>query len=199
MTHFLDGTAEDHPGLAAGLMLAALMMLAMQDGLARLAGEHVSFWQFQAMRATGNAVLLIAAALALIGRLPPPPRRPLAVAARVSLIVLATFFFFGGIPEVTIVEMAAGLYTYPIFVTVLSALFLRERIGIRRVAAVGTGALGAMLILQPGGENFSLVKLMPVMAGLSYAGNVIVTRRFCRNENALTMTAALAVTWRWRA
>ncbi len=191
--HFLDGTAEDRPGMAAGLMLAALAMLAVQDSLARMAGEHVSFWQFQAMRASGNVVLLGAIAIVFLGRLPPLPRRPVAVACRVCLMVLATLFFFGGIPEVTIVEMAAGLYTYPIWVTLLSAIFLRERIGVRRLSAVAVGATGALMILQPGGSEFSLIKLMPVLAGLSYAGNVIVTRRYCRGENALTMAASIAL------
>lgn len=193
--HFLDGTVEDRPGLAATLMLISLAMLAVQDGLARLAGEHISFWQFQAMRASGNVVLLAVVALGLMGRLPPWPRKPVAVSCRLGLMVLTTLLFFGGIPEVTIVEMAAGLYTYPIWVTLLSAVFLRERIGVRRLGAVAVGATGALLILQPGGEDFSLIKLMPVMAGLSYAGNVIVTRRYCRGENALTMSASIAISF----
>ncbi|MEM6622682.1 MAG: DMT family transporter [Pseudomonadota bacterium] len=195
MTHFLDGTTEDRPGLAAGLMLTALMMLAVQDSLARLAGLHISFWQFQAMRASGNIVLLTLMALILMGRLPPLPRRPLAVGARVFMMILTTIFFFGGIPEVSIVEMAAGLYTYPIFVTLLSATFLREKIGLRRIAAVAVGATGAMLILQPGAAEFSPIKLMPVAAGFCYAVNVIITRRFCRGENALTMAGAIAVSF----
>ena len=195
MAHFLDGTDEDRPGLAAGLMLTSLMMLAMQDALARLAGEHISFWQFQMVRASSNTVLLLAFAWFMMGGLPRRPKRPFAVAARVAMMVLATLFFFGGIPKVTIVEMAAGLYTYPIFVTVLSAIFLGERVGPMRVAAVLVGAAGAMLILQPGGEDFELIKLMPVGAGLAYGCNVIITRRWCRGENAVTMSISIAGTF----
>lgn len=167
MTHFLDGTEEDRPGLAAGMLLTALAVLALQDAIARLVGEHISFWQFQAVRAGCNVVLLLLFARAFMGGLPRGPNRPWAVAARVTAMVLATVFFFGGLPKVSIVEMAAGLYTYPIFVTLLSWLFLGEKIGIRRLSAVLVGACGAMLILQPGGEDFSLVKLMPVAAGLA--------------------------------
>lgn len=195
MAHFLDGTSEDRPGLAAGLMLTALAMLAVQDGLARMTGEHISFWQFQAMRASGNMVLLSLFAWIVLGGAPSRPRNWLAVAARCLCMVLATVFFFGGVPHVTIVEMAAGLYTYPIFVTILSGLFLGERIGIRRVGAVLVGAAGAMLILQPGGDGFSPVKLMPVGAGLCYGLNVIVTRRWCRGENAITMAMGIALSF----
>ena len=195
MAHFLDGTDEDRPGLAAGLMLSGLAMLATQDALARMAGEHVSFWQFQAMRASGNVMLLTAFAWFAMGGAPRRPRRFWAVALRCLIMVVTTVFFFGGIPHVTIVEMAAGLYTYPIFVTILSAIFLGERVGIRRVSAVVVGATGAMLILQPGGEAFHLVKLMPVGAGLCYAGNVLVTRRWCRGENTITMALGIALSF----
>ena len=195
MAHFLDGTNEDRPGLAAGLMLSALSMLAIQDALARLAGEHISFWQFQAMRAAGNIVLLTLFAWLAMGGAPRRPRNWLAVGGRCLIMVMATIFFFGGIPHVTIVEMAAGLYTYPIFVTILSGLFLGEKIGIRRIGAVLVGATGAMLILQPGGAAFSPIKLMPVGAGFCYALNVILTRRWCRGENAITMALGIAISF----
>ena len=39
MAHFLDGTSEDRPGLAAAMMLTALAMLAVQDALARAKGK----------------------------------------------------------------------------------------------------------------------------------------------------------------
>ncbi|MFK7942431.1 MAG: DMT family transporter [Paracoccaceae bacterium] len=195
MTHFLDGTDEDRPGLAAGLLLFALATLALQDAIARLAGEHISFWQFQAIRAACNIVLLLTFARAFMGGLPRRPHRPWAVAARVAAMVLATIFFFGGLPKVSIVEMAAGLYTYPIFVTLLSATFLGERIGIFRLSAVIVGAAGAMLILQPGGAEFELVKLMPIAAGFAYGCNIIITRRWCRGENAVTMAVSIAGTF----
>lgn len=195
MTHFLDGTEEDRPGLAAGMLMTALAILALQDAIARLVGEEISFWQFQAVRASCNAVLLLIFARLFMGGLPRRPNRPWAVAARVTAMILATVFFFGGLPKVTIVEMAAGLYTYPIFVTLLSAVFLGESIGIRRIGAVLVGAAGAMLILQPGGSEFEPVKLMPVAAGLAYGCNVIITRRWCRGENAVTMALSIAVSF----
>ena len=192
MTHFLDGTDEDRPGLAAGMLMTGLAILALQDSLARLLGEHISFWQFQAIRASCNVVLLLTFARLFMGGWPRRPVRPWAVAARVTAMVMATVLFFGGLPKVTIVEMAAGLYTYPIFVTILSAVFLGERIGLRRIGAVLAGAAGAMLILQPGGSEFEPVKLMPVAAGFAYGCNVIITRRWCRGENAVTMALAIA-------
>lgn len=195
MAHFLDGTDRDSPALAGSLMLMALAMLAVQDALVRLAGMEVSFWQFQAIRATSNFALLCLTALIVWRTLPPWPRKPWAVVLRSLTMILATVFFFGAIPAVTTVEMAAGLYTYPIFVTILSASVLGEPVGWRRASAVLVGALGAMLILQPFQADFEMIKLMPIGAGLCYAVNVIMVRRWCRGESAITLASAVAISF----
>ncbi len=161
-----EGSATDRPGLAAGLMAGALVMLAVQDSIVRLTGADTTLWQFHFMRSSGNLVLLLLLARAIWGTAPKWPKRFWPVAARSLLLLVATLFFFGGVPRLTLAEMGAGLYTYPIFVTVLSALVLREPVGIRRAGAVLAGALGGFLILQPGSAEFHWIKLMPVGAGL---------------------------------
>ncbi|MEM8842524.1 MAG: DMT family transporter [Pseudomonadota bacterium] len=191
---FLDGTETDRPGMAASLMLMSLFTLALQDSLVRVAASDTSIWMFQVIRATGNIVLILLLARLIWGGLPKRPIRPWAVAARSLCLFTALLFYFGGVSHLTLAEMAAGLYTFPIFVTLLSALILRERVGPRRIAAVAIGAAGAFLILQPGAEDFTPIKLMPIGAGLSYAGVVILTRRWCRGESPVTLAAGVAVT-----
>jgi drug/metabolite transporter (DMT)-like permease len=190
-----DGSSTDRPGLAAGLMACALVMLALQDSIVRLAGADTTLWQFHFMRTTSNVVLLLLLARAIWGTAPKWPKRFWPVAVRSLLLLVATLFFFGGVPRLTLAEMGAGLYTYPIFVTVLSAVVLREPVGIRRIGAVLAGSLGGYLILQPGSADFHWIKLMPVGAGLCYAAMVIVTRRYCRQESPVTLTFAVGVSY----
>src|SRR3546814_4693705 len=47
--------------------------------------------------------------------------------------------------------MAVGI-SYPLVITVLSALVLKEQVGPRRWAAVAVGLIGVLLILRPGAE-----------------------------------------------
>ena len=190
-----DGSSTDRPGRAAGLMTCALVMLALQDSIVRLAGADTTLWQFHFMRASGNVVLLLLLARVVWGTAPKWPQRFWPVAARSLLLLVATLFFFGGVPRLTLAEMGAGLYTYPIFVSVLSAAVLREPVGIRRIGAVLAGALGAFLILQPGSADFHWVKLMPVGAGLCYAAMVIVTRRYCRSESPVTLAFGVGISY----
>ncbi len=188
-----EGSSTDRPGLAAGLMAGALFMLALQDSIVRLTGADTTLWQFQFLRSSGNLVLLLVLARVIWGTAPKRPKRFWTVAVRSLLLLSAMMFFFGGVPRLTLAEMGAGLYTYPIFVTILSVVVLREPVGIRRIGAVLAGALGAFLILQPGSAGFDLVKLMPVGAGICYAANVIVTRRYCRQESPVTLAFGVSV------
>jgi drug/metabolite transporter (DMT)-like permease len=190
-----DGSDGDRPGLAAALMLAALLVLSLQDSIVKLAGADTTLWQFQFLRSTGNVLLLLLVARLIWGTAPKRPKRLWAVVLRSLLLLAATMLFFGGVPTLTLAEMAAGLYTFPIFVTILSAAVLGERVGPMRIGAVLAGAVGAVLILQPASAGFSWLKLMPVGAGLCYAGVVITTRRFCRGESPVTLSFGVAISY----
>jgi len=192
---FLGGATEDRPALAALLVLGAVFMLALQDGLIKLVSPEVSLWQFQALRSLVNLVLLLLLSRVIWGTAPPRPKRLWAVALRSVLLVGAMILFFGGVPFLTLPEIAAGLYVFPLFVAVLAALILRERLGPRRIVAIGAGFIGTLLILKPGTENFTLVGLMPVGAGLCYAMQILVTRRLCREESPVTLTIGVAITF----
>lgn len=192
---FLEGSDADRPALAAGLMLAALIVLALQDSVIRLVGADTSLWQFQLIRSTGNLLLLLVLARVIWGTPPKRPKRLWAVALRSFLLLAAMILFFGGVPTLTMAEMGAGLYTFPIFITVLSVIVLGERVGPWRAGAVLAGATGALMILQPASAAFHWVKLLPVGAGLCYAGMVIVTRRWCRQESPVTLAFGVAVAY----
>ena len=86
--------------------------------------------------------------------------------------------------------MAAGLYTYPLFVSLLAAPLLGEIVGRWRVGALIIGAAGALLMLNPLAETFSLAQLLPIAAGFFYACNIIILRRYCRGETPLALTFA---------
>ena len=165
----------------------------LQDGLIKLTSSHVSLWQMQLIRASGNLCLLFIVAGTVWGALPPAPKRLWAVALRSLFLTSAMVLFFGGVPFLELSEIAAGLYVFPLFVAVLSAVFLGEKVGPRRIGAVIVGFTGTLLILKPGTDAFQWISLMPVAAGLCYAATVLSTRRLCREEHPVTMAFGVAL------
>ena len=184
---------EDRPALAASLMVAALCLLSLQDSLVKLASADVSLWQFQTLRAACNLTMLFMLSRIIWGNATVYPKRLWAVALRSIFLIGAMLCFFGAIPFLSLSEVAAGLYVFPLFVAVLSALILGEHVGPRRVIAVTAGFAGTLLILKPASASFQWVSLVPVLAGLFYAATVLTTRKLCREESAATLALGVSI------
>ena len=103
------------------------------------------------------------------------------------------FCFFAASPILTFAQMAAGLYTFPIFVSFLAIIFLKERIGLWRILALFIGSLGALLILEPWSESFLILQILPIMAGFFFACNIILIRKHCRQESVMSLTLAVGI------
>ena len=169
MKSLFEHPREDRPLLALVLLLTAVFALALQDSLVKLMSSETSFWQFQTLRSVGNLSFTVMLALASgsLGLILPRNWRP--VYLRGGLLTLCMFFFFAGAPYLTVAQMAAGLYTYPLFVSLLAGPILGESVGPWRITALLIGGVGAAFILSPWDENFSAVQVLPIIAGFFYA------------------------------
>lgn len=184
---------EDHPTLAATIMVVSLFLLALQDSLVKLASTDISLWQFQMMRAGFNLAMLGLLARFIWQDTSPRPKRLWAVVLRSTFLIGAMICFFGAIPFLSLSQVAAGLYVFPLFVTVLSILILGETVGSRRIVAVIAGFSGTLLILKPWSDTFQWYFLVPVLAGLFYAATVLTTRKSCREESPATLALGVSV------
>jgi len=191
--HFLTGSSDDRPSFAAFLLVSSLFMLALQDSLIKFTSSDVSIWHFQFVRSALNLVFL-QLFLMLVWRVSlPRPKHLWAVSLRSLLLCGALFCFFSGLPFLTMAQIAAGLYVFPLFVAVLSRLLLNENVGPRRVIAILTGFAGTLLILKPGTDAFTPYALLPMGAAFFYALTILVTRRLCREESAITLGFGVSV------
>jgi len=191
-------TLFEHPGgdrplAALGLLLMGVFALALQDSLVKLMSTDTSFWQFQTLRSIGNLgfIVILALASGSVGLMMPRNWRP--VYLRAALLTVCMFCFFAGAPYLTVPQMAAGLYTYPLFVSLLAGPLLGETVGPWRIFALLVGATGAAFILSPWRDDFSAIQLLPILAGFFYATNILTLRRACRNESPLALAFAVGV------
>lgn len=180
----------DRPLLAICLLLVATFALGLQDSLIKLVSEHTSFWQIQTLRSAANVLIVVVLAAGSGGLMLLAPRNTFGVLLRASLLAICMFFFFGGAPHLSVAQMASGLYTYPLFVCLLAGPILKERIGVWRIGSIVLGGAGALMILSPWQDGFSVVQLMPVIAGFFFACNIICLRKLCRGESTLALAFA---------
>ena len=66
-----------------------------------------------------------------------------------------TYFFLTALFHMPIANVSAILQALPLAVSLAATLFLGEALGWRRFAAIAIGFVGVVLIIQPGGADFS--------------------------------------------
>ncbi|MDP6883810.1 MAG: DMT family transporter, partial [Rhodospirillales bacterium] len=105
-----------------------------------------------------------------------------------SLFMLgAAMTWFTAISLMPIAEVTALSFTTPLFATLGAALFLAERVGLRRAAAIGVGFAGAMIILRPGIETLTMPALAALAAAAFSAAGMVVVKSLSRTESAATI------------
>lgn len=117
--------------------------------------------------------------------------RPAAHLLRGALWVGATVMFFTSFMHLALAEATALIFVAPVFITVISALFLHERVGRGGWLAVLSGFLGVLVVIRPGGAAFQPVALLPVATALVYAVLMLSARWVDRRESVWTLLVYL--------
>ena len=113
---FFSPQVRDNPFSSLIMLVLGVIILSLQDSLIKLMSSETSFWQLQFIRSIGNIFLLflIAKFTNSIHLLIPLNWKP--VYFRALMMTTCMFCFFAASPKLSFAQMAAGLYTFPIFV-----------------------------------------------------------------------------------
>jgi drug/metabolite transporter (DMT)-like permease len=172
---------------AAGLTALAVVLFGLSDAVAKsLAAAHPP-GQIIACRGLATALLLALVVAARGGG--PAGRGTAALASGVAAALRdrscwaralfetgAAYCFITALARLPIADATALLFVFPLLLTVLAALVLRERVGARRWAAVAAGLAGVLVILRPGAVAFDPASLWPLAAAACVAGRDLSTR-----------------------
>jgi len=187
-----DHRADNIP-LAVGVILLTVMALSLGDALIKMTSGSFALWQIFVIRSLiAIPVLFGVLAVKTQGRL----RRPDAiwwVTLRSLMLIGMWVCYYLSLPELSLSAAAAAYYTLPIFITLFSALLMRERISFRGWSAVFIGFLGVLLILRPGAGDFNAYAILPLISAMLYAGAMILTRSRCRTLDPIVLSLALNI------
>lgn len=106
---------------------------------------------------------------------------------RAFLLTGGFAMFYAAFPFMPLAEVSTIFFSAPLFIGILAALFLGERMGVHRIAALVVGFAGVLLAMAPGQDSFQWVALLPLVCAMSYAASMILTRRVGDGESSLTM------------
>ena len=189
------------------LMLAAMSLVPLMDGIAKFLSGHYPVMQVVWARYAFHFTLLLPVVLWRHGSVGLHSRRPGLQLIRGLCLLGSTVLFFAAISRMPIADALSLVFIAPLVVTAASPWVLGESVGVRRWSAVIVGFMGALIIIRPGFGNLHLGTLLALGAGLVYACYVLVTRRLSGSDAPLTtllytggvgaVLTSLTLPWVW--
>ena len=105
--------------------------------------------------------------------------------------------WFYALTLIPLAQVVALEFTSPLWVLVLSPLFLGERLTRIRVIAAICGFVGVLIVARPSPEPISVGMISAAIAAIGFAGTMILTKRLTRTQSLTCilfwMTAMQAV------
>src|SRR6201990_2888313 len=158
-----------------GLMLLSIFMFSFGDALGKYMVATYAVGQLLWLRAC--AALLILSPLIWKHRAEfHRVERPGFQLLRVLLPTLDVAAFFLATVYLPLADVITYYLACPVFVTALSAIVLRERVGWRRWSAILIGFLGVIIALRPSAQTLSGPALIALPGSLSFSGLMLITR-----------------------
>ena len=174
-------------------MLATGACFVAVTALVKLVGDDVPPAQSAFLRYVIGLVFLIPVIPAL--RRTRFTRQSLGLAAlRGAAHALGVICWFFAMTRIPIAEVTAMNYLNPVYVTVLAALVLGERLALRRIVAIGVALIGAFIILRPGMRELDLGHFAMLFTALAFAVGYLITKILTQELDPGVIVALLSIT-----
>lgn len=136
-------------------------------------------------------------------------RRPLLQVVRGLLLFGCSAFLFASLRFVSLGDLTAIVLTSPLVVTLLAAVWLKEKVTPLRWLLVIGGFVGTLVILRPGSTHWTWAMVLPLGLVACNSAFQVLTGKLARTENPLTthmytgwtgaVLAALALPFVWQS
>lgn len=207
----MSGPTGTPPDTLAGiaLLVAAVACFAVLDTTTKIITLSVPVLMALWFRFAFQAIAATAALLPKRGWMLPPTQHPKFQFLRGVLMITTSMLAFFSLKYMPVGEFTAIVMVTPLLMTLLASLTLGERVSVLRWLLVIGGFMGTLIIIRPGGEQFSWAMLLPLGLVVSHAWFQILTSRLARTEDPVTLhfytgwigtllaSLALPFAWTW--
>src|SRR5579859_8116040 len=195
LTRISTDTDERSARLAGiALMLLGVFMFSFGDALGKYLVSTYAVGQLLWLRAC--AALLVLSPLIWRQREKFfQIERPGLQAVRILLSTLEVAAFFLATVYLPLADVTTYYLACPIFVTALSGLVLRERVGWRRWSAILIGFCGVLIALRPSAQTISWPAMIALGGSLSFSLLLLITRSLRATPDIVMATSQFVGTF----
>jgi S-adenosylmethionine uptake transporter len=186
-------TSTSHKMKAAGIALAAYGIFSMADAIVKLQSESYPLAQVTFMIEALSALILFvhAAATGTIRNL--YPREPGFTYFRALLLAVETALIYYAFSTIPLPEVYVLAFLVPVFVALISFLFLKERLSLTAAFGVALGFAGVVVALRPSAGCLQLGHFAAIASAFLFAITLVMVKRAHPHESnqALTLSPCL--------
>lgn len=171
-------------------MMATCLIITLSSVLIKTLGENINTFEVVMMRCSVTVAITLLLNFQM-GKLLFKCSRPGLVSLRSFLtgfVVLTNFYSVSNLP---LVEVTSLQFTKPLFLIILAAAFLGEKIRLKRTSATILGFIGIIVVLHPwdgaGSGELKLAHLAVLGAALGMAGLAILSRKLTIDHHPTTL------------
>ncbi len=181
-------TIKENTPKAIFLIILGMSVFALQDALIKIISNEINLFLIYFFRSI-IGIILLSAFLYL-------KKEPIIFKTHyLKLTILRGIIFFisfilyyFSLSKLSLAKAITLFFVSPFFITILSIIFLKEVIGIKRWFALFLGFFGVYLVMEPDFNNFDIYTTFPVLCALGYALTMIIQKATSDKDNLYSQT-----------
>ncbi|MDQ0135592.1 drug/metabolite transporter (DMT)-like permease [Neorhizobium galegae] len=190
----MRSSTSENPLKGMAIMATCMVILPLMDAIAKymatfeaMSPGQVTFYRFFFQ------LVCILPLVVLTGAAIFRPKRPWMNLLRGVLHAAASLMFFAAVKYMPLADVFAIYFVEPFMLTMMSAIFLREKVGWRRWLAIVVGFGGAMIVIQPSYAIFGWTALLPVACAFLFSLYLFLNRAIGEADSPLVMQTMAGV------
>ena len=170
------------------LILIAMMVFSVQDGIMKYIFNFVSLYEVYLIRTLVSFGLILIFLKLKKEKIVFKTQYPLLTFFRVILFFFGFSSFYISLTVLPLGFATALFFVTPFLITIFAHFFLKEEIGIRRWSAVVVGFIGVYITLNPDFNNFNYLSLLPILCAFCYSLSMIIIKKTSEKDSVYTQT-----------
>jgi len=175
------------------LILLAMMVFSIQDGIMKHIYSFVSLYEVYLVRTIVSFVLILLFLILTKKPIVFKSQYPILTFCRVILFFFGFSSFYISLTILPLGTATALFFVTPFLITIFAHFFLKEEIGPRRWSAVAVGFVGVYITLNPDFSNFNYLSLLPILCAFCYSLSMIIIKITSDKDSVYTQTFAFYI------
>ena len=167
------------------LNISAWIMLPFMDAIAKYLSSELPFFQITWARYFFTVFFILPLMFLFFRKQLKWTENPKLQFYRGLTLFLANICFFYSISIISMAKALTLAFVAPLITTLLSPIFLGEKVGFRRWSAVTVGFIGILIVVRPGFIEFNLASFAALGTGCFYGVYLIITRKLHSTDTPL--------------